>query len=121
MSSLLLTSSSLFASSALATFAATLAVALIAFVFFGCALAIPALRGRSVNRKCACKSAQDAMRVVKEREHAKLHAMRYSPETVDTTNLPTASPELAEWARYSARLESAERKEESSAPKEGRA
>ncbi len=78
---------------------ATVLFACGAFAVFMLVLAIPALRGRAIKRKCACAASRDALRILEERERAKRNAMIYSVETVDAQRLPTVSPQLAEFAR----------------------
>ncbi|MGI6400518.1 MAG: hypothetical protein ACOX0A_00080 [Thermoguttaceae bacterium] len=91
----------IFADVSLGSFLATVGLAFIAFLIFGAILAIPALRGRKIKRTCACAGSRRVLRILEERERAARDARRYNPETVDTTNLPIAPPELTEWTRSS--------------------
>lgn len=93
----------IFAEGTLTSFVATLALAIAAFLIFGLILAIPALRGGKIRRTCACSGSKRVLRVLEERKRAEINARRYRPETVDVSNLPLASPELAEWTRSTAR------------------
>ena len=94
----------LFAEGAFVSFVATLGLAIVAFLIFGLILAIPALRGGKIKRTCACAGSKRALRILEERKRAEIDARRYKPETVDVSNLPLASSELAEWARSSSRV-----------------
>ena len=76
---------------------ATIVVATIAFLIFALIFAVPVLRGKATKRGCACAASEEALRVLDERERAKKEASRYDPETVDASDLPTVSPELAEY------------------------
>ncbi|MCF0234254.1 MAG: hypothetical protein HUK22_04665 [Thermoguttaceae bacterium] len=73
--------------------------AILAFGFFGLALGLPALLGKKIKRRCACGASREVMRLVAEREKAKLDAKRYRPETVNLADLPQISPELADLAQ----------------------
>ena len=84
------------------TFMATLGFAALFFGLFAAVLAIPLLRGKKMQRRCACAASKEVLRLLRERDRAALDAKRYRPETVDAKNLPIASPELAQWARGSA-------------------
>ena len=81
---------------------ATLGFAALFFGLFAAVLAIPLLRGKKMQRRCACAASKEVLRLLRERDRAALDAKRYRPETVDAKNLPIASPELAQWARGSA-------------------
>ena len=81
------------------TFMATLGFAALFFGLFAAVLAIPLLRGKKMQRRCACAASKEVLRLLRERDRAALDAKRYRPETVDAKNLPIASPELAQWAR----------------------
>ena len=83
----------------LGTVLAAAAFACAAFLVFGAVLAIPLFRGRKLDRKCACAKSREVMRVLEERERAAFEAKRYAPETVDASDLPQTSPELAEYVR----------------------
>lgn len=89
----------LFADDVVEQFAATAFVALVAFVVFAVALAIPALRGRKLKRTCACAASKIALKTIEERERAKMAALRYRPETVDVSQLPILSEDLVEYTR----------------------
>lgn len=91
----------LFGANVWTTLCATFIVALVLFAFFGAALAVPALRGRKIKRRCACATSRDVVKLVEERERAAFDAKRYRPETVDLNNLPQTSREIYERARRS--------------------
>ena len=76
---------------------ATIVFAAVAFLIVALVFAVPVLRGKAANRRCACAASKEALRVLDERERAKKDAARYNPETVDPNDLPTVSPELAEY------------------------
>jgi len=83
------------------TLGATFAVAFVLFVLFGAALAMPALRGRKIKRRCACAMSREVLNYVEERERAAIDAKRYNPKTVDPKNLPQTSRGIYERARRS--------------------
>ena len=92
-------STSLFGASFFATLGATLLFAFLAFAFFALVLATPRLFGRAIKRRCACAGSREVLKLLAERERARLEAARYRPEEVDPSRLPMASPELADYAR----------------------
>ncbi len=75
----------------------TVVFAVFAFLAFGLIFAVPYLRGKPTKRRCACAASEEATRVLDERERAKKDALRYDPNTVDANDLPTVSPELAQY------------------------